>query len=124
MDVLKLKEVEIDAPAYPYLSVSVYIVQKCNFNDEFLVEQTYIPLSELDGKPLSFFDPYLGRKKDSNVKIAVAKAQGKTLCLMEEKGGELSSFELASSWYDARYTENYDERTLISVHLSLTSQKY
>ena len=124
MDILKLKTVEIEATAYPYLSVSVYIVQKCNFNDEFLVENAYIPLSELNGKPISFFDPYLGRKKDSNVKIAVAKAHGKTLHLIEDKDGELSAFQLGALWYDTRYTEDHDDRTLISVHLSLTSQKY
>ncbi len=124
MDVLKMKEVEIDAPAFTYLNVSVFIVQKCNFNDEFLVEHLQVPLSELAGKPISFFDPYMGRKKDSNVKIAVAKVAGKTLHLVEDKEGTLSSFKLGALSYDTRYTENYDERTLISVHLSLTSQKH
>ena len=124
MDVLKLKNVEIDAPVCPYLNVAVYIVQKCNFNDEFLVEHMQIPLAELDGKPLSFFDPYMGRRKESTVKIAVAKAMGRTVYLIEDKEGARSSFKIDILGYDTRYTENNDERTLISVHLSLTSQKY
>ncbi len=124
MDILKLKEAKIEAPVVPYLNVSVFIVQKCNFNDEFLVEHMQIPLAELDGKPLSFFDPYMGRRKESTVKIAVAKAKGKTLYLVEDKVGERSVFQLEPLSTDMRYTEDNDERTLISVHLSLTSYKY
>lgn len=124
MDLLKLKEAKIEAPVVPYLNVSVFIVQKCNFNDEFLVEHMQIPLAELDGKPLSFFDPYMGRRKESTVKIAVAKVKGKNLYLIEDKVGERSVFQLEPLSTDTRYTEDNDERTLISVHLSLTSQKY
>ena len=124
MNVLEWKEAKIEAPAYPYLNISVYIVQKCNFNDEFLLEHMQIPLADLEGKPIAFFDPYMGRYKDSAVKIAVAMAKGKRLWLIEDKGGTLSSFELDSFGSDTRYTEDYDERTLISVHISLTSYKY
>ena len=124
MDVLALKEAKVEAPAYPYVNIAVYIVQKCNFNDEFLVEHKQIPLAELNGKPLDFFDPYMGRYKQSTVKIAVAFAKDKELYIVEEKGGVRSSFRLDAFGSDKRYTENNDERTLISVHLSVTSYKY
>ncbi len=124
MNILEMKEAKVEDPAYPYLNVAVYIVQKCNFNDEILVEHMQIPLAELNGKPLSFFDPYMGRRKDSTVKIAVAMAKEKELWLIEDKDGTRSSFQIGSFGRDTRYTEDYDERTLISVHLSLTSYKY
>ena len=117
-----MKEARVKDPFYSYLTVSVYIVQKCNFNDEFLVEHKQIPLKELDGKELLWFDPYLGRYPESKVKIAVAKAEGKALSLLEDESGTVTERKLDDVAY--KYTENYDERTLISVHFLLTSYKY
>lgn len=49
---------------------SVYLVFKCNFNDDRLIESLDIDVDTLKDKELTWFDLYLNRKKDNNVKIA------------------------------------------------------
>ena len=120
-DILKRKEAYVEAPTFRYINVGVYIVQKCNFNDEWLVEHRQIPVEDIHEKPLSWFDPYLGRYPRSDVKIAFAVVKGTKLWFLEDKNGVIS---LKNGDNYAAYVEDMDERTLISVHISVTSYKY
>lgn len=49
---------------------SVYLVYKFNFNDDRLIESLDINVDTLKDKELTWYDLYLNKKKDNNIKIA------------------------------------------------------
>ena len=49
---------------------SAYLVYKCNFNDDRLIESLDINVDTLKDKELTWYDLYLNKKKDNNIKIA------------------------------------------------------
>ena len=121
-EILKLEKCIVKNPRDKYISVFVYIVQKCNFNDEFLIEEKWLETAALDGKPLEWFDLYLGRYEKSKTEIAFAYIDGKNVYFLERKDGQTKVVK--KNQFTHYFSENYDERRLISSHIDGRSRKF
>ena len=106
--------------SYKYLKISVYLVQKCNFNDEFLIEGKSIELDSLKDREISFFDPYLGKNNTTEKSIALLSADAANLTLLIQKG-EVTKEE--SGELIIYVTDDYNDTYIISAHVSLSNYK-
>ena len=94
---------------------SVYLVYKCNFNDDRLIESLYINVDTLKDKELTWYDLYLNRKKDNNVKIAPVYLERNELYFLENNNGKISVVK--KNGFAKYYCENYDDELLISINI-------
>ena len=72
------------------IRLSVYLVYKCNFNDDRLIESLDINVDTLKDKELTWYDLYLNRKKDNNVKIAPVYLERNELYFLKNNNGKIS----------------------------------
>ena len=89
------------------IRLSVYLVYKCNFNDDRLIESLYINVDTLKDKELTWYDLYLNRKKDNNVKIAPVYLERNELYFLENNNGKISVVK--KNGFAKYYCENYDD---------------
>ena len=99
---------------------SVYLVYKFNFNDDRLIESLDINVDTLKDKELSWYDLYLNRKKDNNVKIAPGYLERNELYFLENNNGKISVVK--KNGFAKYYCENYDDELLISTHIYCMSK--
>ena len=97
------------------INVSVFHVYRGNFNDERLIESKTFKISELEGKPLEWFDIYLGRKTDNKIKIAFVSLDENVLYFWEDDGTRRELRKRDSFTYI--YSDDYDESHLIAAHI-------
>ena len=102
------------------IRLSVYLVYKCNFNDDRLIESLYINVDTLKDKELTWYDLYLNRKKDNNVKIAPVYLERNELYFLENNNGKISVVK--KNGFAKYYCENYDDELLISIHIYCMSK--
>lgn len=121
-EILNLKNCIVKNPREKYFSAFVYIVQKCNFNDEFLIEEKWLSVAELQDKPLEWFDPYLGKNPKSKTQIAFAYIEGANVYFLERTDGEIKLVK--KNEYTHYFTDDYDERTLIAAHIDGRTRKF
>ena len=116
-EILALDRFECVSPKRKYVNVHVFVVMRCNFNDERLVEDLSFDFAENTGKPLAWFDPYLGRNPKSDIRIAFAYADGEALYFIEEKGGQRAVIrkDYLSTHY---YTDDNDKSTILAAHIN------
>lgn len=117
-EVLKLNECKIESVKYKYVKICVYLVQKCNFNDEFLVENVTVNLQDIKNKPLKFYDAFLGKLGGNTKQVAIAYVNDKKLYLIEKEGKNVKVIE--GNVFSV-FTEDYDERLIISTHINTTN---
>ena len=89
------------------IRLSVYLVYKCNFNDDRLIESLDINVDTLKDKELTWYDLYLNRKKDNNVKIAPVYLERNELYFLENNNGKISVVK--KNGFAKYYCENYDD---------------
>ena len=89
------------------IRLSVYLVYKCNFNDDRLIEPLDINVDTLKDKELTSFDLYLNKKKDNNVKIAPVYLERNELYFLENNNGKISVVK--QNGFAKYYCENYDD---------------
>ena len=99
---------------------SVYLVYKCNFNDDRLIESIDINVDTLKDKELTWYDLYLNKKKDNNVKIAPVYLERNELYFLENNNGKISVVK--KNGFAKYYCENYDDELLISTHIYCISK--
>lgn len=102
------------------IRLSVYLVYKCNFNDDRLIESLDINVDTLKDKELTWYDLYLNRKKDNNVKIAPVYLERNELYFLENNNGKISVVK--KNGFAKYYCENYDDELLISTHIYCMSK--
>ena len=105
---------------YKYLKFSVYLVHRCNFNDELLIADEYIELDSLAGRELMWLDPYLNKNKTNEKKVALASVDSARLTLLIKNAGEISEEKSELIIY---VTDDYDDTYIISSHISLSNYK-
>ena len=110
----------VNSPKYKYLKISVYLVHRCNFNDEFLIAGESIELGTLKDKELVWLDPYLGKGKNEEKRIALISSDDANLTLRIKKGCEVSE---ETSELIIYISDDYDETYIISAHISLSNYK-
>lgn len=98
----------------------VYLVYKCNFNDDRLIESLDINVDTLKDKELTWYDLYLNRKKDNNIKIAPVYLERNELYFLENNNGKISVVK--KNGFAKYYCESYDDELLISTHIYCISK--
>ena len=115
-EILALDRFESVSKKKRRVSVSVFIVMRCNFNDQMMIEDLVFDFEENSGKPLQWIDPYLGRNPKNTARIAFAYADDSKLYFIEKDGDQrkLLSKEHTSTYY---YTDDRDKTTIIATHI-------
>ena len=89
------------------IRLSAYLVYKCNFNDDRLIESLDINVDTLKDKALTWYDLYLNKKKDNNIKIAPVYLERNELYFLENNNGKISVVK--KNGFAKYYCENYDD---------------
>ena len=116
-EIMELEQFTTASTYCKEVHISVYFVARCNFNDEFLVEYTDIPIEDLKDKPLSWFDPYMGRSKTSKIKLALAYADENRLYFIEDDGNGNRKVVYKDKLMTKYYTEDYDKTHILAAHI-------
>lgn len=111
---------QLKASRYQYIQMSVWVVMKCNFNDERLIESRYFNVKDLIDKSIIWHDLYLGKSKDIVKKIAFSSLKGNKLSVFLIDGDDKKGYKLNS--YDF-FVDDNDEKTLITCKISLHEKK-
>ena len=98
------------------LDVTVEYVFRANFNDSYLLDSVSIPLDSLADKPLVWFDPYNGRRKQGETLVALAACSDGEFVILKRSGDavEERAVEVPMSF---TLCEDYDESLLIAAHI-------
>ena len=100
---------------------SVYMVYRGNFNDERLIESLDINVDSLKDKELTWYDLYLNKKDDNNIKIAPVYLEGNELYFLEDNNGKISVVK--ENGFSIYYSDDYDDKYLISTQIYCSSKK-
>ena len=115
-EILALDRFTCAAPKPRIVSVCVFMVMRCNFNDERLIADLEFNCAEQDGKPIEWIDPYLGKNPKSLLRIAFAYADNEAVYFIEETNGQRNVIKkpLLTTRY---YTDDFDKSCIIAVHI-------
>lgn len=106
-----------------FVHVCVYEVQKCNFNDQFLICEKWLPLCDLDGAPLTFFDAFLGKNADGVQEVAVAYVDRESFWVHNKTQNGIEARE-CDTYCDHIYAAPSDATTFLASHISITTKKW
>ena len=106
-----------------FVHVCVYAVQKCNFNDQFLICEKGLPLCDLDGAPLTFFDAFLDRNGEDVQEVAVAYVDRESFWVHNKTQDGIEACE-RDTYGDHIYTAPSQETTFLASHISITTRKW
>ena len=112
---LSLETFTVENPKTETVHVSVSLVYRGNFNDERLIESMEFQLQELAGKPLVWFDLYLGRLQNNTVKLAFAYLKGRDLYFLEDDGKRVRVIK--KNAFGHYYSNDYDDAHIISTQI-------
>ena len=113
------KKTKITCKKYAKLHIFVTYVFRGNFNDEMYLCEKDIFLDELDGQELVWFDPYLGKSKVNDTRIAITRVTKTGASYLIERTGEIKEEKIAL--YGSTFAEDFDESRLLAAHLQLRS---
>ncbi len=114
-EIKKLNKFVVNNPQKETIHISVYLVYRGNFNDERLVESKEFSVAELADQPLVWIDAYLGKHKQSAVKIAFAYLEKNRLYFLEDDSQKIKVVEKTGfSYY---YSDDYDDAYIIAAHI-------
>ena len=117
-DIEKLEKALVNGFDEKVIDLSVYLVQKCNFNDERLIASKVINKIEINDKDFKFFDMYLGKAK-SEKQIAFVYADDEKMFFITK---EKEIVEISNGAYTC--SEDFDESLLIACHINVFDKKY
>ena len=113
------EKITVTTDKYKSIHVSVFHVQRCNFNDERLIESRVIPVSEIKDKPLFWFDPYLGKFDTGKVSVAISDINDETITLLENRGGEIKKHTIEPIFGTFIISDDFDKSCIIASHIQL-----
>ena len=113
-----MKKTIVNSKKYTQLCVSVRYVFRANFNDTYFIEDHKTELGTLDGKELSFFDPYYGNGKGSLAEVALAFVDDDKFVLYEKRADVIKKVE-HDIMLEHIVCDDNDESTLIAAHISI-----
>lgn len=119
-EILKTGKFTLENSLYTYINMGVWVVMKCNFNDEMLVKSLYLNVNDLKDKPLVWHDLYLGRNGEVSKKIAFLSLSGRELSFIVDYGEKKEFFVM--NGYDFLVDDN-GETTLTTTKISLHEKK-
>ena len=121
-NILNFKNVEIKNEIIKKIIINVMIVQKCNFNDTFYIADKEILISDIKDKAITYFDPFLGKVDNNNVKVAIASINEDEYHVIIDEN-ENKKVEVKENYLDVILTAERDEKTFIASHISLATGK-
>jgi len=104
---------------YTIIRISVFHVQRCNFNDERLIESRTINVADIKDKPLVWLDPYLGKFDTGKVMIAITGISDEKFALLERREAETTERLSESVFKSVIISDDYDSSLLIASHIEL-----
>lgn len=110
-------KVLISTNKYKKITVNVMIVQKCNFNDTFYIESKDIYIKDLIDKEVEYFDPFLGKSKNTNIKVAILAVDDEGVTYSTIENG-LEEKETYKHIFDKITTADNDETTFLASHIA------
>lgn len=119
-DIVKLKKAVVENFDDKILDISVYIVQRCCFNDERLIASKRITKEDIDGKELQWFDVYLGKHHKNNYQIAFVYISGEDVYFLEKINDEIGLMK--KSVFTHIISDDFDKQTLIATHINVFSK--
>ncbi len=114
------KNFQLKNSRYKFIKMSVYVVMKCNFNDEMLVDSLCVNVEDLIDKPLVWHDLYLSKCKSISKKIAFSSLKENMLTAIIIDGDSTKEYNFNS--YDF-FVDDKDYKTLITCKISLHEKK-
>ena len=119
---ISLTRCKVIRPRDKFIRISVFIVQKACFNDEFLIETRWVEIDRLKNQPLEWLDPYLGKNPNSKKEIAFAYISGGKIIFLEREGGKVEA--ILKNKYTHYYSDDCGERQIISAHIDTSSTRF
>ncbi len=117
----KINKFRLEASPYAYIKIGIWIVMKCNFNDERLIENVCIPVQELVDNPIVYLDLFNVKCKNKLKKIAFTSLSSDKLTAIIDDGDKKQLCTINS--VGQYFTEDYNETMLISAHVTLHKNK-
>ena len=119
---ISLERCKAIRPRDKFIRISVFIVQKASFNDEFLIETRWLEIEKLKNRPLEWIDLYLGKNPNSEKEIAFAYISGgKIIFLERDKDGTRA---VLKNKYTHYYSDDFGERQIISAHIDSSATRW
>lgn len=100
-----------------YMVINVMYVFRANFNDTYYLEDYTFDLDELYKEELIWFDPYLGRSKINNTKIAISYVSDNNMIILVDKDGSIKE-QSVDGILEGIICEDYDESMMLASHIS------
>ena len=101
------------------INLSVFSVQNCNFNDEWLIDSVDFKVDDIKDKPLFYTDLFLSKKKDNKLKIAFAYLKGNDIYFIVDDGKDKKVIKKED--FTQIFTAEKDDRTFFATHINLFS---
>ena len=102
---------QINTKKFKTLKISVWLVNKGNFNDERLIANKAIPLSELKDKEPVIFNPFLDKFSKMDIKVSLVKVTDELFTYYEvlnnkltvREFGPLETYYITDSYNDSSF---------------------
>ncbi len=118
-EILNLKTFLVEETKNKTINLSVFNVQKCNFNDEWLIDSIDFKIDDIKDKPLFYTDLFLSKKKENKLKIAFAYLKGNDIYFIVDDGGKKEVVK--KQGFTQIFTAEKDDRTFFATHIKLFS---
>ena len=100
------------------LVISVEYVFRANFNDSYYLETHEIDIDSLSRDEIYWFDPYFGRSKIGNTRVALAEYSKEHFTFIA-KTGEKVKEQRFDPYMTFISCEDYDDSMLLAAHIRI-----
>lgn len=114
-EIKKLEVFTMENPERASVNISVNLVYRGNFNDERLIDSKKFVFADMVGKPLEWFDLYLGKFEQNTVKLAFAYVNKKNIYFLMDDGGKIKAIKKHE--FSHYFSDDYDEKYIISTQI-------
>ena len=121
-DAIFLERCKVINPRDKFIRISVFIVQKASFNDEFLIETRWLEIERIKNQPLEWLDLYLGKNPNSKKEIAFAYISGGKIIFLEREDSKIQA--VLKNKYTHYYSDDCGERQIISAHIDSSATRW
>ena len=97
--------------------INVMHVFRANFNDTYYLEDYTFDLDELYKDELVWFDPYLGRSKINDTKVAISYVSDDNMNVLVDDGKSIKE-ENVDGLRECILCEDCDESRMLASHIS------
>ena len=107
---------------YRYLELTIQYVFRGNFNDSYYLETVYLDLGDVVKEGLVWIDPYQGRSKKGDTKIAIQSCSDKAFVLLRKQGDKTEAFTYPIDYLHI-CCEDFDDSKMLVSHIHVRKEK-